>query len=358
MKIAEGRTRKKSKSGIREPDLYLTKSNFLPSVPGARRSGMPKLVQPMLATLIKEPFSDPEWLFEIKWDGIRAICFIDKKKMRLMSRNQLDIGFRYPEFSKIFDFIDADRAILDGEIVVPDKDGFPSFQLLQSRMGLQDKSQIERMHRERPILYYVFDLLYYNGLDLTSAALIHRKALLKEISDTDGFVRYSDHVLEKGVEFYEGIRKKRLEGMIAKNQSSLYVQKRSRDWLKVKKVLTEDVVIGGYTQPRGSRELFGSLIVGLYRDGELHYVGHVGGGFNRTSLQQVFQILKKLKTPKCPFVKKPRTNEVVQWVKPSTVCEVKFSEWTADGRLRQPIFLRIREDKEPIECTFENATGP
>jgi bifunctional non-homologous end joining protein LigD len=358
MGIAKPKVRKKSTKESSESEHYLTKRNFLPSVPGARTVAMPTYIQPMLATLTDKPFTDPEWLFEQKWDGIRALCFLGgKRAVRLVSRNQKEIGFRYPELYGITKYIDADNAILDGEIVVPGEDGYPNFQLLQSRMGLQDPDEIERLARVRPVVYYVFDLLYYNGFDLMSAELIHRKALLKEKMETAPMFQYSDHVLEKGDEFYRQIGKKRLEGMVAKRFASLYSQKRTRDWLKVKFVQTEDVVIGGYTKPRGSRELFGALIVGLYREGELQYVGHVGGGFNNVTLYEVYEHLQKLKTDRSPFVKTPRTNESVQWVKPSTVCEVKFSEWTADERLRQPIFVGIREDKEPLECTFEAASG-
>jgi bifunctional non-homologous end joining protein LigD len=274
-----------------------------------------------------------------------------------MSRNQKDIGFRYPELMGLNKQVDAKTAILDGEIVVTDEDGHPSFQLLQSRMGLQDLREIDRLSRLRPVIYNAFDLLYYNGFDLMPGELIHRKALLKEIVEPSDVLQYSEHVLEKGEEFYRSIVDERIEGMVAKRLSSSYSQKRSRDWLKVKLVQTEDVVIGGYTKPRGSRELFGALIVGLYRGGELHYVGHVGGGFNTTSLNETYSILSKLKTDESPFVEKPRTNETVQWVKPSIVCEVKFSEWTADEKLRQPIFVAIRDDKEPLQCTFETALG-
>lgn len=357
MGTAKSVLRKGSKKKPKESELYLTKSHFLPSVPGARVASMPSSIQPMLATLIPMPFSDPEWLFEVKWDGIRSLCFLDGNKVRLVSRNQKEIGFRYPELSGIKRYVDADKAVLDGEIVVLDEDGYPSFQLLQSRMGLQDSKEIERLARERPVIYYVFDLLYYNGFDLMPAELVHRKALLKDVMETSSSFQYSEHVLEKGEEFYRDIGKKRLEGMVAKRLASLYSQKRSRDWLKVKFVQTEDVVIGGYTRPRGSRKLFGALVVGLYHEGKLHYVGHVGGGFNAQTLRNVYSILEKLKTDHSPFEKTPRTNEIVQWVKPSTVCEVKFSGWTADKRLRQPIFVGIREDKEPLECTFENAFG-
>lgn len=357
MGIAKPRVKKESRKKPKESELYLTKSNFLPAAPGARAAGMPTSIQPMLATLISKPFSDPEWLYEVKWDGIRALCFLNGNKVRLVSRNQKEIGFRYPDLSGISEYVDADKAILDGEIVVPDEDGFPNFQLLQSRMGLQDSGEIERMARERPVIYYAFDLLYYNGFDLMPAELIHRKSLLKDIMETVPSFQYSNHILEKGEELYRDIGRQRVEGMVAKRLASLYSQKRSRDWLKVKFVQTEDVVIGGYTAPRGSREFFGALIVGLYRGGQLHYVGHVGGGFNAKSLAQLYSILDRLKIDHTPFVKKPRTNEIVQWVKPTTVCEVKFSEWTADERLRQPIFVGIRDDKDPSQCTFENALG-
>jgi bifunctional non-homologous end joining protein LigD len=324
-----------------------------PACAGARQAAMPHIVQPMLATLVDKPFSDPQWLFETKWDGIRAVCFLDNGKARFVSRNQNELTAQYPELANIADSIDGGRIILDGEIVALDEHGVSKFQLLQPRMGRKNHAEIERLAATTRLAYYVFDLVYLDGFNLTGCALLERKSTLETILKPSKNIRYSDHILEHGEQLYQEIAKVPLEGMIAKRLDSVYVQKRSRDWLKVKTILESEVVIGGYTQPRNSRSYFGALVVGLYEQGQLHYVGHAGGGFNEKSLEQVHKLLQPLKTSKSPFVEKVQTNEPVQWVKPKLVAQVKFAEWTADRRMRQPIFLGLREDKKPEECTFE-----
>ena len=268
-------------------EAYLTPRGTVPSVPESKREAMPSEISPMLATLIQKPFSDPEWIYEIKLDGVRAVCFLKDGKMRLVSRNGKEMSFRYPELAALPKMIGRKRVILDGEIVALDATGKSSFQRLQSRIGLMKAGDIAKLSAQFPVVYYVFDLLYYDHFNLMPAMLIHRKALLQEILIESDVVRFSQHQIEKGEELFQKARKKKLEGIIAKKQSSLYVQKRSRDWLKIKSVLQQEVVIAGYTRPRGSRSRFGALIVGLYREGQLVYVGHVGGGFNADSLEQV-----------------------------------------------------------------------
>jgi bifunctional non-homologous end joining protein LigD len=321
--------------------------------PGARLARMPAVIKPMLATLVDEPFSDPDWIFETKWDGFRSVCFLKAGKAQFVSRNLLDMTPQYPELAKIGDQVKADQAILDGEIVALDEHGMPRFQLLQPRHGRKNARDIARLARTSRIVYYVFDLLYYNGYDLMSCALVDRKVLLEKIIRPGKIANYSFHVAADGEKFFRQIEKFRLEGMMAKRAASAYVQKRSSDWLKVKTIQRSEVVIAGYTKPRRSREYFGALVAGLYRDGRLHYVGHTGGGFNSKSLRQIYDLLQPLKSPECPFVVKPPTNEPVQWIKPKLVAEVKFSEWTADSRMRHPIFVGLREDKRPEQCKFE-----
>ena len=321
---------------------------------GARPTALPAIINPMLATLVDKPFSDPNWLFETKWDGIRAVCFIDKGKARFVSRNQNDLTAQYPELTDIGDSVKARQAILDGEIVALDERGVSRFQLLQPRMGRKNKAAIARLAASTRLAYYVFDLIYLDGFDLASCRLIERKAILEKTLKSAKNVRLSDHIIAAGEALYCEIARIPLEGMVAKRLDSRYVQKRSCDWLKIKTIQESEVVIGGYTQPRHSRGYFGALVVGLYdRDG-LHYVGHIGGGFNEKLLKEIHAVLQPLKTNKCPFVAAPQTNEPVQWVKPRLVAQVKFAEWTADRRLRQPIFLGLREDKKPEDCTCEN----
>ncbi len=305
----------------------------------------------MLATLVDEPFSDPEWIFETKWDGFRSVCFVRNGSARFVSRNQLEMTPNYPELRGIAKQLDAKEAVIDGEIVALDEQGMPRFQLLQPRVGR--KSGIEALRGKGQIVYFVFDVLYFNGYDLMQCELIERKAALERIVRPASFVRVSEHIEGDGKEFFKEIEKFHLEGMIAKHANSEYVQKRSTDWLKVKTVQRSEVVIGGYTKPRGSRSHFGALVVGLYRGDRLHYVAHTGGGFNQETLTKVYKLLQPLKTDECPFIVKPKTNEPVQWVKPKLVAEVKFSEWTADEHMRHPIFIGLREDKKSEDCRFE-----
>jgi bifunctional non-homologous end joining protein LigD len=317
----------------------------------ARKARMPEIIHPMLATLVDEPFSDPDWIFETKWDGFRSVCFVSKGKARFVSRNQIEMTPQYPELTNIPKQIDAKEAILDGEIVALDEHGRPQFQLLQNKLRIRSGSYANA--RTAQLVYFAFDLLYLDGYDLMGCPVVERKARLEQILHPASFIKYSDHLESEGEAFFREIAKFRLEGMIAKRAASKYAQKRTADWLKVKTVQRSEVVVGGYTQPRGARSHFGSLVMGLYREGKLHYVAHVGGGFNEQKLREIHKLLQPLKTDKCPFVVKPKTNEPVQWVKPKLVAEVKFSEWTADERMRHPVFFGLREDKKPQDCKFE-----
>lgn len=298
---------------------------------------MPKFIKPMLATLAKEAFDNAEWLFEIKWDGYRAIAHIDKK-IDLLSRNEK--SFNTP-FSSIVDDLSKLKAhvILDGEIVVLDKRGRSHFQLMQN---------FQRT-KQGPLYYYVFDLLFLNGKDLRGLPLMERKQLLKDLIEKTSFtlVRYSDHVLTHGRAFFRLAEKKKLEGIMAKKMDSPYVSKRSHDWLKIKTHRRQEAVIGGFTQPRGGRKNFGALLLGVYDDKKnFVYVGHVGGGFDAKLLEDIYVQMKPLIREKCPFKTKPKTNTPAVWLKPELVCEVTFGEWTNEGRMRQPIFEGMRIDKK------------
>ncbi len=318
---------------------------------------MAGVIHPMLATLVDEPFSNDEWIYETKWDGFRAVCFVKNGSARFVSRNQLDMTHQYPELVGVGGQVDAKEAILDGEIVALDHDGMPRFQLLQPRVGRRKKSDIEALLGKAKIVYFVFDLLYVDGHDLMSCSVVERKAALERILRPASFIKFSEHIVGDGEAFFAQIEKFRLEGMMAKRIASHYVQRRSSDWLKIKTVERSEVVVAGYTAPRGSRSHFGALVVGLYRDKELHYVAHVGGGFNQKTLAGIHKLMQPLRTRQSPFVDTPKTNEPVQWLKPKLVAEVKFSEWTADGHLRHPVFIGLREDKRPDQCRFEPQRG-
>jgi len=317
----------------------------------ARKTRMPTIIHPMLATLVDDPFSDSEWIFETKWDGFRSVCFVRDGQAQFFSRNQIEMTAQYPELVNVAKQLKAKEAILDGEIVALDEHGMPRFQLLQPRVGR--KGGLEALRGKGQILYFVFDLLYVDGYDLTSCSVVERKAKLAEILRPSTFIKLSEHIEGDGEAFFREIENFHLEGMIAKRANSKYVPKRTRDWLKIKTIMRSEVVVGGYTQPRGTRSHFGSLVCGLYRGDELHYVAHVGGGFNERTLAASFKMMQPLKSDRGAFVAVPKTNEPVQWLKPKLVAEVKFSEWTADMRLRHPVFVGWREDKKARDCRFE-----
>ena len=317
---------------------------------------MPTAIRPMLATSIEKPFDDPDWLFEIKWDGYRAVSFIQDSRVRLVSRNQNDLTGEFPELHELSKLIKAKNAVLDGEVVALDETGRASFSLMQQRTGIRKGGRRTGARRELQIVYYLFDLLYVDGYDLRRVALEQRKQVLSQIIQTSDLVRYSDH-FPHGLALFEAAKKQGLEGILAKKRRSCYEERRSREWLKIKVTQTVDCVIGGYTDPEGSRQYFGSIVLGLYdKKGRLIHVGQAGTGFNQAMLKDIWQLLKELETDRSPFYG-PVDAAHVHWVKPELVAEIKFTEWThetADGgmKLRAPVFLGLREDKDPKECTF------
>ena len=325
---------------------------------GARKAPMPAAIHPMLATPVEKPFDDPEWLFEIKWDGYRAVAFIEDGKSRLISRNQNDLTGQYPELQELPTFVKAHTAVLDGEVVALDDEGRSSFSLMQQRTGLRSGGRRTAPRADVPIVYYLFDLLYLDGYDLRRVALEDRKAMLAKLIAPNPLVRYSDH-FPQGMTLFEAAKRKGLEGILAKRRSSVYEERRSHDWLKIKITHTVDCVIGGYTDPEGSRVYFGSIVLGLYdKKGQLIHVGQAGSGFDHKMLQQMWELLHPLQTSRSPFHGGVDALRNVHWVKPELVAEIKFSEWThetAEGgpKLRAPVFLRLRDDKHPKECTFE-----
>ncbi len=331
-------------------------------IPGAVKAAMPRVIRPMLATLVDEPFDDDDWFFEIKWDGYRALAYIiEDSKVRLVSRNQNEFQ-DYPELRDIPKHVRANQAILDGEIVALDEQGRPSFSLMQQRLGVLPAGGRKRKTEPAgniPVVYYAFDLLYLEGYSLFRAILEDRKRALREILSDSAIIRYSDHVPGKGIELYHLAAERKLEGIVAKRRQGHYVQKRSREWLKIKITQTQEAVIGGYTEPRGAREHFGSLILGLYDDQHrLIPVGQAGSGFNRASHADMWRRLKKLETPHSPFFVKPESTRRIHYVKPEMVAQVKFSEWTHEGKsgqvkMRSPIFQGLRVDKKPEECVLE-----
>ncbi|MEX1134920.1 MAG: non-homologous end-joining DNA ligase [Acidimicrobiia bacterium] len=314
-------------------------------------------IEPMLATLTAEAFDDPEWGFEPKWDGIRAIA-VCEEETRLISRNDHDITVAYPELHRLHEQVVALDAVLDGEIVAFDQ-GVPSFQRLQQRMHLRDERQIGQTALLVPVAYMVFDLLYIDGQDLTSRPLLERRRILEETIVPTESIQISPMVEGDGVAMFRAAAEQGLEGIMAKRLSSRYQPgARSRDWLKVKVTFDADVVIVGWTEGEGRREgSLGSLVMAVYEGDELRYVGNVGTGFDRDSLQDVFDRLQALDQSKRPFpdeVLRSRPGlRRAHWVTPSLVVRVEHRQLTTAGRLRSPSFQGFREDKDPKQCTFD-----
>jgi bifunctional non-homologous end joining protein LigD len=329
-----------------------------PSAPVKRP--MPTAIHPMLATSIDKPFDGSEWLFEIKWDGYRAVAFIENGKVRLVSRNQNELTQRYPELKDLPQFVKAKNAILDGEVVALDEQGRASFSLMQQRTGFRPGGRRGATNADVPVLYYAFDLLYLDGYDWRRVALEERKKKLASLLVAGDALRYSDHYEQQGKALFEIARKKGLEGILAKKRDSIYQERRSSEWLKIKITHRLECVIGGYTEPEGSRAHFGSIVLGLYdKQGRLIHVGQAGSGFDQRSLEEVWKLLKKRESKKNPFYGEVEALRKVYWVKPEMVAEIEYAEWTdgtmngAGPKLRAPVFLGLREDKDPKECTLD-----
>ncbi|HXR83048.1 MAG TPA: DNA ligase D [Hanamia sp.] len=298
----------------------------------------------MLAKETSKPFDDKQWLFEIKWDGYRAVAEKSGDEISLYSRNGLNFRQTYPIVAEQLKNIDTD-CIIDGEIVVLNDEGKPDFQLLQHYSE----------NKNRPVQYYIFDLLELNGEDTTSLPLIDRKELLQKIIPENPVIKYSDHIMEKGKEFFEVSKEKDLEGIMAKRiDSKYYPGTRTTDWLKIKNHKTAEAIISGYTEPAGSRQFFGSLILAEKEGTEFKYVGNAGSGFNDQSLKELFDLMQPLIQKQSPFKEKIKNTSSVTWIKPELVCEIKYSEITADGKFRHPVFLHLRNDKTIDEMNTEN----
>jgi len=321
------------------------------SLKGATKAAMPTAITPMKAALAETPPRGDEWLFEVKWDGVRAICFIDRETVRLVSRTGHSCEKQYPELSVIPHYIAASQAILDGEIAALDDKGAARFELIQPRIAQSDANAVSLMARSRPVVYFAFDLLYLNGYDLRQVALVERKQLLESILTPTGVLRYSEHFPGAGDAMLEAARETGLEGVVAKRAHSRYESRRSAEWVKLKIVDRQEFVICGFTA--GERDHFGALVLGLYDDGKLSWAGNVGTGFDQKTLALLRQKLDPLVVAQSPFPDAPKVGKDVTWVKPEVVAEVKFANWTAEGRLRAPVYLGLRPDVNPRDCVRE-----
>lgn len=320
------------------------------------RAPIPKMTQPMLATLSEKPFRNDDWLFELKLDGIRAIAVKNGTKLEMWTRNARSLANRFPTLARAFEDLPVDTAVLDGEIVALDEKGHSHFHLIQPRIHLSRAKDIAMADEQIPVYFYAFDLLYLNGYNLMKFPLIERKAVLRRlIPDNGGWIRFADHIEGDGAAFFEAVSRRGLEGMVAKLKKSEYQQARSRYWLKIKTQQTDHFVVGGFTAPEGTRKYFGALLLGLYSNSDLIHVGRTGGGFDDRMLAQTYDELMPLLTKKCPFKEVPVELRKSIWVQPQLVCEVRFNEWTSDRKLRAPIFQGFRDDLDPKQCRLEDS---
>jgi bifunctional non-homologous end joining protein LigD len=316
---------------------------------------MPKAITPMLATLATEPPTGSGWLYEIKWDGVRAVCFVESGKTHAFGRKGTEITKQYPEIAELSACLEADTAILDGEIAAPDERGRPSFERLQPRIMATGASKIAALARTRPVRFYAFDLLYLNGRDLRDTPLEERHRLLTRHLKPSGAIALSEQFPVSGAELLAAARAQGLEGIVAKHALSKYHEGRSREWLKIKATTEADLILCGHTD--GERDHFGALALGIYDAGELKFAGTVGTGFDQKMMAALRAKLDPLATKRSPFKDTPKLLQPIHWVKPQLVASIKYLEWTNEGRLRAPVFAGLREDLTPEECIREGTTA-
>jgi bifunctional non-homologous end joining protein LigD len=339
---------------------------FLASQEREAREDLPDLT-PMAATLTEEAFDDDHWLFEVKWDGIRAIAVCADEETLLLSRNRRDITATYPELERFHERVVALEAVVDGEIVAF-QDGRPSFERLQSRMNLQNEHEIKRAMKVCPIVYVAFDLLYLDGRSLVGEPVERRKELLSQVIVPSNLIQVSHYERGAGSALFDAARNARLEGIIAKKAGSPYRPgRRSREWLKIKTIHDADVVVGGWSRGEGSRSSsFGSLLVGAYEGEGLRFLGAVGTGFTDQMLADLIPRLRDVESDECPFeggveaVRAGRFGKPIRdphWMRPELVARVEYREVTSVGRLRAPSFKGLRTDKSPEECTYDDIPG-
>jgi len=303
-------------------------------------------IVPMLTTAVDKPFLNKEWVFELKLDGYRAISEITSHGILFYSRNGLSFKERFPSIAAALKKI-KHKAVLDGEVVLLNEHNRPDFQKLQHYES----------NRNLPLVYYVFDLISFDGKDLKHHTLLERKKLLKNLLGKNKVLRYCDHIEEEGIAFFKSVMKENMEGIIAKKADSYYTPAiRSREWLKIKNQQTQEAIIAGYTAPKGSRKYFGSLLLGQYRRNKLGYIGHAGTGFTESSLKDLMKKMQTYITDKSPFPEKIRANAPVTWLKPELVCEVSYTEITRDGMLRHPVYKGLRPEKRGKNIRSETET--
>lgn len=311
-------------------------------------------ISPMLARSSR-PFDSEKHIFELKWDGSRCIVFVDKKNVRLQNRRLMNITYRYPELLNMSKFLRVNSAVFDGELVIF-VEGVPKFDRLQQREHVNDPNKIEILSKLIPVSYVVFDLLYLNGRSLMKKPLTERRELLKGLFPISENVIYSESYT-KGKKLLSLALKKGFEGIMAKEKLSPYLPgERSAYWLKIKKAFDIDAIVCGYLEGEGLRkEVFGSLILGIYDKEKIIHIGQVGTGIDQKTARRIYNILTNMKTNKNPFKEIPHFKRKAYWVKPELVIRVGYQELTKDNKLRVPVFKGIRYDKSPEECILEKS---
>ncbi len=306
------------------------------------KNTIPEWTNPMLATLTDDYFSDPEWIYERKLDGVRCLVFCDQGEIRIMSRNRNKLNAMYPELTEALKKEAADNYVVDGEIVTFDGN-LTSFSKLQQRINVENPD--DDLISEVPVMLYLFDILYQDGKDVSGKPLRERKSLLKETFAFRDPLRYCQHRNEEGEAYFREACGKGWEGIIAKNAAAPYKHSRSRDWLKFKCTHQQELVIVGYTEPQGERVRFGALLVGYYEGEKLHFAGKVGTGFTDQELRDLYDSMVPLEQEEPPVRETVEENDI-HWIRPELVAEIGFTEWTRDNKLRHPRYLGMRHDKK------------
>jgi DNA ligase D-like protein (predicted ligase) len=316
-----------------------------------RRAALPVFTQPMLATLTKQVFSDPAWVYEPKLDGQRSLLWRRGSTVRLLTRNEKDRTAHYPDLTDAILRDETPALIADGEIVAFDGD-VTSFSRLQGRM--QNARPNATHVATVPVYFYLFDLIWFDGYDLSDVSLLARKSILRDAFAFDDPIRFSEHLDEDGETAFRAACEKGWEGLVAKRAASPYAHARSKDWLKFKCSNEQEFIVIGWTEPHGARSGLGALLVGYYEDGDLRFGGKVGTGFNERELQRLSARLRRLERSTSPLRDtKGIAVKGVHWVRPQLVAQVGFAEWTPDGKLRHPRYLGLRDDKSPAQVVRE-----
>jgi len=334
---------------------------LLEELPEAERSlvkgeEFPEWTSPMLATLTHAPFSDPDWIYERKLDGVRLLVFRKDGRVRILSRNRKEQGNTWPGLVDALERGNGVDLVADGEVVAFEGN-VTSFSRLQGRMQIKDEEEAREKAREIRAYLYLFDLLHLDGQDLTGLPLRTRKRILREVLEWEDPIRYTPHRVEEGETYLRNACERGWEGLIAKEAEGNYVHGRSRSWLKFKCSNRQELVVGGWTDPEGERKGLGALLVGYHEDGALRYAGKVGTGYTDRVLERLISRLGDLERDASPFAGDDLPEDGVHWTEPELVCEVGFTEWTEDGKLRHPRFLGLRKDKDPEDVVRERPEG-